>query len=187
MVTPGPLSLGVTRPGKHTKNDGNHPFSWEKSLYMAIFHSYVSHYQRVTKKKCDFHQSRRLGWTCVTHSPIWTIVNDFAFKCVCKIRQIYNHIYLIIPKEIEKELSRLTTISARFFCFSILCWTTIYISMIFGRGLCQHFQEMPVATDGIWWNMYCSPIVKPRFPLTYLLVALIVRYYSYFLNKHSCT
>lgn len=124
---------------------------------------------------------------CDTPGPIWTIVNEFAFKCVCKIRQIYNQIYLIIPKEIENELSRLTTIQARFFSFLSCVGLLFTYLWLFGRGLCQHFQEMPVATDGIWWNMYCSPIVKPRFPLSYLLVALIVRYYSHFLNKHSCT
>jgi hypothetical protein len=32
----------------------NHHFSWENPLLMAIFNSYVSHYQRVTSKSWDW-------------------------------------------------------------------------------------------------------------------------------------
>ena len=47
-VAPGFSAQPVTRPGKPTKNEGKSQFFMGKStISMAMFNSYVSHYQRV--------------------------------------------------------------------------------------------------------------------------------------------
>ena len=68
------FSLGIPS-GKRLHNYGKSPFSMGNPLYMAIFNSYVSHYQRVTPMKLAIEISLAKIWglpPCVVPPEIWS-------------------------------------------------------------------------------------------------------------------